>query len=155
MTFASRVLALEAATSICYRRSTRKRNRCRRSYIPDFEWSGIPLDAASRRVSRLEESISVLKRCFAPGPFSYEGNHYRITDFDANPKPVQKPHPPFVIGAGGPRMLALAAREADIIGILPAMLPQGAVFKNDDISGPASAAKIALVRDAAPERFPQ
>ena len=53
----------------------------------------------------------------ADGPFSFAGEHYTITDYDGLPKPVQRPHPPILIGGGGRRVLSIAAREADIVGI--------------------------------------
>ena len=53
----------------------------------------------------------------ADGPFSFAGEHYTITDYDGQPLPVQRPHPPILIGGGGPRVLGIAAREADIVGI--------------------------------------
>ena len=59
-------------------------------------------------------------------PFSFAGEHYTITDHDAHPKPVQRPHPPFLIGGGGRRTLTLAAREAQIVGLAPRILPIGA-----------------------------
>ena len=74
------------------------------------------------RQARLEEGIAVLKGCFADGPFSFAGEHYTITDLDGRPKPVQRPHPPFLIGGGGRRTLALAGREADIVGLAPRIL---------------------------------
>ena len=60
------------------------------------------------RQARLAEAIAVLKGCFGEGPFSFAGEHYTITDYDAYPKPVQRPHPPFFIGGGGRRTLELA-----------------------------------------------
>ena len=75
------------------------------------------------RVDRFRESIAVLKGLFADGPFNFRGTHFCITDYDGMPKPVQKPWPPILIGAGGRRMMEMAAREADIIGLLPAMGP--------------------------------
>ena len=62
---------------------------------------GIPFDRTPVRQARLAEAIAVLKGCFADGPFSFDGEHYTITDYDAYPKPVQRPHPPFLIGGGG------------------------------------------------------
>ena len=64
----------------------------------------------------------MLKGCFADGPFSFAGEHYTITDHDGQPKPVQQPHPPLFIGGGGERVLTLAAREADIVGLAPRTL---------------------------------
>src|SRR5213595_2507813 len=77
----------------------------------DYEKAGIPLDRAGVRISRLAESITIMKGLFGDGPFSFSGEHYRITDLDGRPKPVQQPVP-FLIGGGAPKILALAAREA-------------------------------------------
>ena len=59
----------------------------------------------------------MIKGAMADGPFSFAGRHYTITDYDARPKPVQRPRPPILIGGGGRRVLSIAAREADIVGI--------------------------------------
>ena len=67
--------------------------------------SASPFDPTPVRQARLAEAITVLKGCFADGPFSFSGEHYTITEFDAHPKPVQRPHPPFLIGGGGRRTL--------------------------------------------------
>jgi probable F420-dependent oxidoreductase len=83
----------------------------------DYEKAGIPLDSPGVRIKRLEESITILKGLFADGPFSFSGEHYTVTDLDGMPKPVQRPHPPFIIGGGGPKILGIAAREASIVGV--------------------------------------
>ena len=89
--------------------------------ISDYEALGIPYDPPGTRVDRLEEAIAVIKDCFTGGPVDFKGAHYQITGYDAAPAPVQQPHPPILIGGGGPRMLRLAGREADIVGINPNM----------------------------------
>jgi probable F420-dependent oxidoreductase len=122
------------------------------SYPPDFDWIGIPFDPPSVRVDRLGESIAVLKGLFSDGPLTFAGKHYQICDYDGMPKPVQKPWPPILIGAGGRRMLELAAREADIIGLLPAMKPTGD-FEIDELTVPGLAKKLDFIRWVAPERF--
>ena len=53
----------------------------------DYDQSGIAYDAPGVRVSRMEEGIAIIKGCFAPGPQSFEGEHYTITDYDGLPKP--------------------------------------------------------------------
>ncbi len=53
----------------------------------------------------------------AEGPFTFHGEHYTIDALDGQPKPVQLPHPPIVVGGGGPKVLALAAKHAQIVGI--------------------------------------
>ncbi len=82
----------------------------------DYEGSGIPKDEPSIRVDRLGEAVAVIKGLWGPGRFSHEGSHYRI-DMDGQPKPVQQPHPPILIGGGSKRVLRLAGREADIVGL--------------------------------------
>jgi len=86
----------------------------------DYVQSGIPMEAPGVRVSRMEEGIAVIKGCFAPGPFSFSGDHYEIAGYDGHPKPVQTP-PPFLIGGGAKRVLSIAAREAQIVGINPSI----------------------------------
>lgn len=84
----------------------------------DYEKSGIPLDRPGLRIERLAESVDILKGLFADGPFSYSGKHYAIAGLDGAPTPVQRPHPPIMIGGGGKKVLSLAGREADIVGII-------------------------------------
>ena len=60
---------------------------------PEYEAIGIPFDPTPVRQARLAEAIAVLKGCFADGPFSFAGEHYTITDYDAHPKPAQQPAP--------------------------------------------------------------
>ena len=74
----------------------------------DYEKAGLPLDRAGVRIARLAEAITVMKGLFADGPFSFEGEYYRITELDGMPKPVQKPLP-FFVGGGAPKILGLAA----------------------------------------------
>ena len=123
------------------------------SYPPDFDWTGISFDPAPIRVDRLRESIDVLKGLFTDGPFTYQGTHFTITDYDGMPKPIQRPHPPFLIGAGGPRMLRLAALQADIIGLLPSMGPGGADFALREMTVAGLAEKVEFIREVAPDRF--
>ena len=85
----------------------------------EYEAVGIGFDPAPIRSDRLAEAVAVLKGCFADGPFSFDGRYYRITDHDGGPRPIQRPHPPFMIGGGGRRTLTLAAREAQIVGFAP------------------------------------
>jgi probable F420-dependent oxidoreductase len=123
---------------------------------PEFDAVGLPFDPVGARVSRLAEAVAVLKGCFGDGPFSFAGEHYTITDYDAGPKPVQRPHPPLFIGGGGRRTLSLAGREADIVGISPRLLPGDQSRPAADwtsMSVAAAAEKIGWVRAAAGDRF--
>ena len=118
----------------------------------EYEAIGIAYDAVGERVDRLAEGVAVLKGCFADGPFTFDGRHYTIRHHDGQPKPVQRPHPPLLIGGGGKRTLELAAREAQIIGLAPRA---GRVGRGDPLSltWEATAEKVGWVRAAAGERF--
>jgi probable F420-dependent oxidoreductase len=122
---------------------------------PEYQAIGLPFEPVGVRVSRLTEAIAVLKGAFAPGPFSFAGEHYTIADYDAQPKPVQQPNPPIFIGGGGRRTLTLAGREADIVGLAPRVLP--GITRSDPRSLTIAAAeeKIGWVREAAGDRFDQ
>ena len=119
---------------------------------PEYEAIGLSFDSTPVRQARLAEAIVVLKGCFAEGPFSFVGDHYAITDYDAYPKPVQKPHPPILIGGGGRRTLTLAAREANIVDLAP-RIRSGGTPDPRSTTIDATREKIAWVREAAADRF--
>jgi len=120
--------------------------------VPEYEAIGVPFDPTPVRQRRLVEAIAVIKGCFGEGPFSFRGEHYAITELDGQPKPVQKPHPPFMIGGGGRKTLELAGREAQIVSLAPRIR---ADRKGDatSITVAATAEKIEWVRAAAGDRF--
>jgi alkanesulfonate monooxygenase SsuD/methylene tetrahydromethanopterin reductase-like flavin-dependent oxidoreductase (luciferase family) len=100
------------------------------------------------------EGIAVMKGLFGDGAFTFEGKHYTVTEHDGLPKPVQQPWPPFLIGGGGRRVLTVAAREADIVGINPS-IPGGRVDASatQSASAVATEEKVAWVREAAGDRY--
>ncbi|MCU1426623.1 MAG: putative F420-dependent oxidoreductase, family, partial [Actinomycetia bacterium] len=120
----------------------------------DYDALGLPYDRAGVRVDRLEEALAVVKGCWAEGPFSFTGTHYTIANYDAIPKPVQQPRPRILVGGGAPRVLRLAGREADIVGINP-NLRAGAVTADAVHTSLAeeTAQKIAWVKEGAGDRF--
>jgi probable F420-dependent oxidoreductase len=116
----------------------------------DYAAANLPLDPPGVRVDRLAEAIEVLTGLFGPDPLTYAGKHYRITDLDGLPKPVQAPRPPILIGGGGRRVLQLAGQAADIVGINPSMRPgRPAGRALLDLTGERVAAKVAIAREAA------
>jgi probable F420-dependent oxidoreductase len=121
----------------------------------EYDQTGLTFDPPGVRVDRLEEALQVLKGLFAEQPLTHAGRHYRITHLDSVPKPVQRPQPPILVGAGGKRILSIAARHADIVGILNAPIANG-VLADDPTTrlAEAMAQKIEWIRQAAGERFP-
>jgi probable F420-dependent oxidoreductase len=120
---------------------------------PEYEAIGLPFDRVPVRQARLGEAIRVLKGCLGPDSFSFAGQHYTIRDYDAQPKPIQQPHPPFLIGGGGRQTLELAAREAQIVGLAPRILG-GQRTDPRSITVEGTAEKIDWVRAAAGNRWP-
>lgn len=120
----------------------------------DYEQAGIPLDPAGVRIERLAEAIAVLKGLFADGPVTLAGEHYAVAGLEGTPKPVQRPHPPILVGGGGRKILQLAAREADIIG-LNFNLHGGRIDATVGPDGTAehTAEKLEWIREAAGDRF--
>lgn len=122
--------------------------------ISDYEHLGMPYDPAKVRIDRFVEGLHIIKGAMAPGPFSFKGDHYEISGYEGTPKPVQGPCPPILIGGGGKRVLSIAAREADIVGINGTMA--AGVIGPDAISTMTAEAvddKVAIVRHAAASRF--
>jgi len=121
----------------------------------DYEKAGLELDRPGVRIDRLGESVKIVKGLMGDGPFTFHGEHYTVSDLDGEPKPVQRPHPPFIIGGGAPKILGLAAREAAVVGVNANL--RGGVAISDDaarsMTGPATDQKMAWLREAAGERF--
>ena len=113
----------------------------------EYRMAGIPFDPVGTRVRRLAEYVQVVKGVMAPPAFSFEGEFFHVREMPGEPAPVQRPHPPIMIGATQPRMLALAAREAQIVSL--------SMLQADDPSDDRLAAMVEQVRNAAPDRFGQ
>lgn len=119
----------------------------------EYAQVGLPFDDAGTRINRLEEALQILKQFFTQETVNFTGKHYTVTNLQAMPKTVQRPHPPILIGGGGKKLLTLAAREADIVGI---HLKAGKEGSTDPFehSEEALTQKVAWVRQAAGPRFP-
>lgn len=122
--------------------------------ISDYEHLGIPYDSAKVRIDRFVEGLHIIKGAMGPNAFSFSGEHYTVTNYNGTPKPVQGPCPPILIGGGGKRVLSIAAREADIVGINGTMA--AGVVGPDAISTMTAEAvdeKVGIVRAAAGDRL--
>jgi probable F420-dependent oxidoreductase len=123
-------------------------------YLPEYRQTGITLPPPRVRVEQLRETLAVVKGLWSDGPLSFSGEHYTITEMEGWPKPLQQPRPPIQVGGGGRRLLALAAQEADIIGIIAQSAKGGGADIGSDTDAVVGA-KVSWVREAAGERFDQ
>src|SRR5215218_1318454 len=80
----------------------------------EHEAYGWPFPSARERVDRFAEALEIWDRLQQEERTTYDGQHYQIVDAPFEPKPLQRPRMPVLIGGSGPRMLRLAARHADI-----------------------------------------
>jgi probable F420-dependent oxidoreductase len=119
----------------------------------EYEDSSMRFPPASERIERLEETAIILKGLFGEEPFSFDGTHFRIHEVRGTPTPAQRPHPPIMIGGGGPKVLAVAARQADIVQLMPSNRGGRTSLDPSQFSAPAIEEKIGWIRDAAGSRF--
>jgi probable F420-dependent oxidoreductase len=91
----------------------------------DYAAVGVPFDPPAVRIRRLAAAVALIKRLFGTEGVTFTGSFYQVTDLTLHPKPKQQPHPPILVGGGGRQVLTLAAREADIVGLIPKSLATG------------------------------
>jgi len=120
----------------------------------DYSWTGIAQDRPGVRIDRMIEAIEVLRGLWGDDAFSFDGDHYTITEMKGLPKPVQSGGPPLIVGGGGKRVLSTAARLADIVGVNP-NVGEGKVGPEAiaSMSADATEEKLGWVRKAAGDRF--
>jgi probable F420-dependent oxidoreductase len=121
--------------------------------VRDNESLGVPFDRGRVRVERLAEAVRLLKRFFTEDEVTHAGRFYRHEKARCRPRPVQRPHPPLMIGGAGRRLLALAGREADIVQVFGTVKPDGSWRDPRDILIEAAREKIGWVREAAGGHF--
>jgi probable F420-dependent oxidoreductase len=123
-------------------------------YDRDYQSTGIQFDRGRVRVARLAEAVTLMKRLFTEDQVTFEGTYYRTERSECRPKTVQQPRPPILIAAGGPQLLALAGREADIVAIIPPSAGIGTPAP-DDVAAAGVRRQIETLREAAGSRFEQ
>ena len=120
----------------------------------EYDQAGLSFDPGGTRVERLTEAVVIVKGLLAGEPLTFSGRHYRVTGHRIHPLPVQRPHPPIVVGGNAPRLLSLAGREADIVGLTGITFRQGGT--QPDVSAWRTVTvdeRIAVVRESAGERY--
>ncbi|WP_067677197.1 TIGR03621 family F420-dependent LLM class oxidoreductase [Nocardia miyunensis] len=117
----------------------------------EYRAMGVPFGPGPQRISKLEEVVALFKAHCAGAPLDLDGEYVTARDYAGLPLPVQKPHPPIMIGGGRKRVLSLAGREADIVSI------NNVPFDPVDAAGrtPRQEAvrRLGFVRDGAGDRF--
>jgi len=120
----------------------------------EYEQAGLAFDPGATRVERLGEAVVIVKRLLEGESVTFAGRYYRVTGHAIHPRPVQRPRPPVFIGGDAPRLLTLAAREADIVGLTGIAFRQGG--REPDVAGFRAASvdeRVRLVRETAADRF--
>lgn len=120
----------------------------------DYTASGLPMDRPGVRVDRMIEAVTVLRGLFNDGPFSFEGDHFRISELDGSPMPHRPGGPPLLIGGGAPRVLRYAGAHADIVGVNPSI--HSGVIDGEaarDAQADRIDQKVQWVREGAGDRF--
>jgi probable F420-dependent oxidoreductase len=100
----------------------------------EYGQAGLGFDRGRVRVERLAEAVTLIKGLLGGEEVTFTGRHYCVTRHTIGLLPVQKPHPPILIGGNGPSLLSLAAREADIVGLSGLTFRQGGAAP-PDLSG--------------------
>ena len=119
----------------------------------EYEQVGLAFDPGATRVERLEEAVVIVKRLLEGEPVTFRGRHYRVTGHTIHPRPIQRPRPPVFIGGNAPRLLTVAAREADIVGLTGITFRRGG--KEPDVSDFRASVvdeRVRLVRETAGDR---
>ena len=116
--------------------------------------AGLSFDPARLRIERLGEALQILRGLFGPEPLDFRGRHYTVSGLRGSPRPSQPAGPPIFVGGGGRRLLSVAARYADIVGINPAARSGTHDVETDrDAGADRTDQKLVWLRDAAGRRF--
>jgi probable F420-dependent oxidoreductase len=99
----------------------------------EYEAHGYSYPPNAERLAQLHEAIKVLKAMWTQEAPTFHGRYFSINKAYNNPRPIQKPHPPIMLGGSGSGLLKIAAAEADIINIIPPIF-NGQDFINDPVA---------------------
>ncbi len=116
----------------------------------DYRQLGMPYDRPGIRVDRLEETLAITRRLLAGEAVTHAGPYYPLAGARLAPPPARTP--PIMVGGGGPRVLRLAAREAQIVGLLAQFDRHGRPMLQQGTEA-ATARKVEILRRAAGSRF--
>ncbi len=118
--------------------------------VEDYEWAGLEYERPSVRIKRLDEALTIIRSMWSNETTTFSGEHYRVTDVPLNLEVDSAAPPQILIGGGGRKLLTVAGKHADIVGINP-MLPEGRITPEAalDLAPERMVEKIGWLRAAA------
>lgn len=146
------VLAKEAATLDVLSRGRLELGVGAGWLADDFHAAGIPFESPGTRLEKLDETLTILDVLLRGQECRFEGKHFQVRGIRGTPRPRQGPRPPLATGGGGPRMLALAAKHADIVSVIPPSTPDGKMSLSG-ITLDRTLERVNMVKAAAGRRF--
>ncbi len=118
----------------------------------EFDKGGIAYDSPGVRIEKLDEALTILDVLLRGQECNFAGKHYQISGLKGSPRPRQGPRPPLAVGGGGPKMLALAAKHADIISVATPTNKEGKLLLSG-ITMEKTIERVNIIRAAAGDRF--
>ncbi|WP_280468496.1 LLM class F420-dependent oxidoreductase [Nocardia cyriacigeorgica] len=120
----------------------------------EFQAAGLEFDSPGVRLAKLDEALSILDVLLRGQECTFEGKYYQVRGIKGTPRPRQGPRPPICTGGGGPKMLRLAAKHADIVSVVPVTTKNGKGLLSG-ITMEKTLEKVNLIKEAAGARFDQ
>jgi probable F420-dependent oxidoreductase len=118
--------------------------------VEDYEWAGLEYQRPSVRIKRLDEALTIIRSMWSNETTTFSGEHYQVADVPLNLAVDSAAPPQILIGGGGRKLLTVAGKHADIVGINP-MLPEGRITPEAalDLAPERMVEKIGWLRAAA------
>jgi probable F420-dependent oxidoreductase len=117
----------------------------------EFRMTGIPFPDVTTRLRMLDEALTCMRALWTEAEATVAGEFYQLREAILWPKPVQRPHPPIVLGGSGRGLLRIAARHADVVNIISEVGSGGyiAMAKVGALTGDVFRSKVRFLRDEA------
>jgi len=118
--------------------------------LDDYAWAGLRYDTPGTRIERLEEALTIIASMWSKKRTTFDGRHYQVTDAPMKIDLGGNERPRILVGGGGRKLLSVAGRHADIVGINP-KIPEGRINAQTafDLTDASMKQKVHWVREAA------
>lgn len=118
----------------------------------EYQAAGLTYDRPGVRLAQLDEALTILDVLLRGQQCTFQGKYYQVDGVKGTPRPRQGPRPPLCTGGGGPKMLRLAAKHADVISVVPVTSKNGKGLLSS-ITLDKTLEKVKVIQEAAGERF--